>query len=288
MCTHICVAACGVPIIQHCQHKRTQNFVTMPTISTFPTKLLIHIFSFLPWQDHLSASQVCKLWSSIFLCDPTRSHRYVRLNPKTALCPQMHNIFVDIGLECTINIFTGQISKIIFIRNEDAGISSDQEREEAAIDLTDTKVIKEQLFQFQGWRYEHGIREKEWKMGVCIMWNQRGYEYGSQKDRQFYRHDWFNFVKRVGREAAATNDILNGDVDLDISVEEFIGVLGKYILRFDGLKIPGKQSMRLRLGMYNRMGVIVIRNVHEASGFFDLSLDSLGGPVADKDGTWID
>ncbi|KAK6504583.1 hypothetical protein TWF481_006522 [Arthrobotrys musiformis] len=255
-------------------------------ITTFPSELLINIFSFLPWQDHLAASKVCRLWSSIFLSEPTKSYRYVRINPQAAPYPRIHNLFLNIGLECTIDIFTGHISKIIFVRNEDEGITDDQDRQEATLDLRDTGIIQEPLLHFQGWRYEDEIREKEWKMGVCIMWNQLGYEYGGQKDRQIYRQDWFNFVQNDGHGEIA-GDIIRGEVDMDISVEAFIGILCRHILKFDALKVPGKTDMRLRLGMYDRMGIVIIRNVHEVSGVFDLSLDHVGRMcVGDK--AWID
>ncbi|RVD82143.1 uncharacterized protein DFL_006577 [Arthrobotrys flagrans] len=257
------------------------------SITAFPTELLIHIFSFLPWQDHLTASQVCNLWSSIFLSQPTKSYRYLHMNPQTSLCPQMHNLFRDIGLECTIDIFTGQISKIIFIRNETEGLQTDQDRQEATIDLTNSKILKEQLFHFQGWRYEHDIKEKEWRMGICVMWNQLGYEYGGHKDRQIYRQDWFSFVKADEGDVEVGSDIIRGEVDLDISVKGFINVLGRHVLKFDALKIPGKHEMRLRLGMYDRMGIVVIRNVHEVSKVFDLSFDPLHGMYVDKDRIWV-
>ncbi|KAK6360110.1 hypothetical protein TWF730_006263 [Orbilia blumenaviensis] len=259
-------------------------------ISTIPTELLTHIFSFLPWQDHLTASQVCRLWYSIFLSPPIKSNRYVLVDPQTTLCPRMHNLFWDIGLECTVNVFTGDVSKIIFVLNENEGIQDDQDRAEATVDLTKSEIIEERLLHFHGWRYEDNIKDQQWKMGVCIMWNQLGYEYGSQKDRQFYRQDWFQFVRgdgEAGEASEAPDEIVRGEVDLDISVKGFISVLAKHVLKFDALKTQGKPEMRLRLGMYDRMGIVVIRNVREASKVFDLSLDLFDGIHTDKDRKWI-
>ncbi|KAF3219419.1 hypothetical protein TWF106_002145 [Orbilia oligospora] len=272
------------------------------SITTFPPELLIHIFSFLPWQDHLTACEVNALWSTLILSNPTKPLRYT---PATPLYPQIHNLFLSIGLECTINIFTGQVSKIIFLRNETEGsLRNDQDRAKATIDLTNSQILKEGLLNFQGWRYERDIRRKDWKMGVCIMWNQLGYEYGGQKDRQIYRQDWFSFVgngdeeeeeeeeeeekeKEKEEKEDLESDILRGEVDLDISVGGFIEVLGKHVLKFDSLKIAGKQDMRLRLGMYDKMGIVFIRKVREVSKIFDLAVDPLDGIFVDKDRTWI-
>ncbi|KAK6500985.1 hypothetical protein TWF506_003743 [Arthrobotrys conoides] len=256
------------------------------SITTFPPELLIHIFSFLPWQDHLVACQVHPLWSTLILSNPTKSLRY---NPTTPPYPQLHNLFFSIGLECTINISTCQVSKIIFIRDETEGLQDDQDREKATIDLSDSQILKEGLLDFQGWRYEHDIRQKDWRMGVCIMWNQLGYEYGGQKDRQIYRQDWFSLVQRDGDNDAnqeVESDIIRGEVDLDISVGRFIEVLGRHVLKFEALRIPGKQEMRLRLGMYDRMGIVVIRNVHEVPKVFDLTVSPLDAMFVDKDRIW--
>ncbi|KAK6528554.1 hypothetical protein TWF281_009795 [Arthrobotrys megalospora] len=247
-------------------------------LSTFATELLTHIFSFLPWQDHINASQVCRRWSSIILSPPTQSNRYILLNPQRTPCPRMHNLFSEIGLECTINVFTGYVSKITFIRGE-KDISTDEEREIATVDITNHEILKEPLLHFQGWRYQDDIREGEWRMAILMMWNQKGYEYGGRDHRQFYRQDWFSFVKReVGElEKGGGNDIRQGEVNLDISVRGFISVLAKHVIGFDALKLPGRQEMKLRFGMYDKMGVVVVRNVHE-----DPWASSLGSDLSDK------
>ncbi|EPS44178.1 hypothetical protein H072_1822 [Dactylellina haptotyla CBS 200.50] len=156
---------------------------------------------------------------------------------------------------------------------EREGLRTDEEREGATIDLTNHPVVDEPLLHLQGWRYRHAIRDMDWNMGLYLMWNQRGYRFGGLNDREILRQDWFSFTTGGSSGGqAATNDIALGDVDLDVTVREFIDILGQHILKFDALRIPGQQNMRLRMGMYGRLGVVVIRNVDEVPRIFDLNL----------------
>ncbi|KAF3928608.1 hypothetical protein AA313_de0203968 [Arthrobotrys entomopaga] len=245
------------------------------SIRSFPTELLTNIFNFLPWQDHIACSLVSRLWLSIFIAEPVKSTRYVLLDPDStpAPCPRIHNLFCDIGLEATIDISTSQISNISFVRYERDCYASEEEREGATIDITNHPVAAEPLFHFQGWRHESGIREEKWNMGLLLLWHQRGYEFGGLKDREIRRQEWFTF--RKGAEsfgAGPINDISRGNVDIDVTVRQFIEIIGKHVLRFEALKKPGEPEMRLRIGLYNQLGVIVVRNVQEIPKIFELNL----------------
>ncbi|KAK6535651.1 hypothetical protein TWF694_002106 [Orbilia ellipsospora] len=240
-------------------------------ISSFPTELLANIFNFVPWQDHIACSLVSPFWLSIFLAEPVKSTRYVLLDPQStpAPCPRIHNLFCDVGLESIIDTSTSEIRNISFVRYERECYDSDEEREGAKIDITNHPVVDEPLFHFQGWRHEDGIREENWNMGLLLLWHQRGYEFGGLKDREIRRQEWFTFR---GSGGGAANDISSGNVDIDVTVRQFIEIIGRHVLRFRALRKPGQETMKLRMGLYNQLGVIVVRNVQEAPQIFELNL----------------
>ncbi|KAK6359239.1 hypothetical protein TWF696_000403 [Orbilia brochopaga] len=249
-------------------------------INSLPTELLTHILLFLPWQSHIPCFRVCKLWAALLTSPPLLSNRYLQLTPSTPPCPRMHNLFTDVGLEVSINrslapaatitnvSFVTTIREGDFVGNDidahDTSVGQTEGIFTNRVDISDHPILDEKLLHFQGWRHCVAIRRDLWTMGVLLMWNQRGYEYGGHRDRQAHRQDWFQFVNTQddsedGGSRAAENDIVAGKMDMDVTVGGFLEAVGQYIAGFGGL--GGRPEVKMRVGMYRRFGVVMVSNV---------------------------
>ncbi|KAJ6260091.1 hypothetical protein Dda_4312 [Drechslerella dactyloides] len=273
-------------------------------MNALPTELLTHILSFLPWQSHISCFQVCKLWADLLHSPALRSNRYLNFAPSTPPCPRVHNLFTDVGLECSIDRSqapAATITSISFVAtseeqqecDDDFGSNGNSaiDAEGAnvlTVDISDHPILAEKLLHFQSWRHRAAIRRELWTMGVLLLWNQRGYEYGSHRDRQLHRQDWFQFVNtRDNRNqdgddgeggstaaAAAGNNIKAGTMDMDVTVREFLEAVGRYIATFGGL--GSRQEVKVRVGMYRRFGVVMVSNVGNEPWTLAGGLNNLG------------
>ncbi|KAF3914216.1 hypothetical protein ABW21_db0202761 [Orbilia brochopaga] len=255
-------------------------------MNTLPAELLTHIFCYLPWQSHIPCFRVCKLWAALLQSPPLLSNRYLHLTPSTPPCPRVHNLFTDVGLECSIDRSLAPattITNISFVTGpvENTSYGYDfhddnpVETRGAFADvanISDHPILDEKLLHFQGWRQRTAIRQDLWTMGVLLMWNQRGYEYGGHRDRQVHRQDWFQFVNTqdghpdgdqeggsAAAAAAAENNIVAGTMDMDVTVRGFLEAVGRYIAGFGGL--GGRPEVKMRVGMYRRFGVVMVSNV---------------------------